>query len=300
MGHIIGAILGTGGATVAELQITRALKDKHVSDEERALMHINYTMIRVGMGFVLVSAIAMFWYFWDDGLNSYLTSGKVLMKDLMFVAIFVNAILLTKRMVPLWLGASISFTSWWGASLLGAAGTIPYGFFTLFIGYIIAIFVVAALSHILRSISINHRMDGKTVVIALALLVAVVSFAYYQLTGSESARQTVVTESTKEATVQEALSATVDFDYPGGTHRVVFNIAVDDAGTITKVTAVDLDDPDNQDISNPYPVNVFAEKLTTVVAGKKLSELEAVDKVGISSLTTEAFNEGLEKIQQKI
>ncbi len=38
--HVIGTILGTGGATIAELQINSALKDKRVSPDERALMHV--------------------------------------------------------------------------------------------------------------------------------------------------------------------------------------------------------------------------------------------------------------------
>ena len=150
-GHVVGTILGVGGATVAEFQITRALRDKKVSDDERALMHVNYTMIRVGMAVLLVSVIAMFWYHLSAGNQFILTSEKLWIKDLMFIMIFINAVALHKRWVPLWLGASISFTSWWGAALLGLAGRLPYSFETYLIGYIIAIGVVAWLSHVLRA-----------------------------------------------------------------------------------------------------------------------------------------------------
>lgn len=150
-GHVIGTILGVGGATIAEFQITRALHDKKVSDDERSLMHVNYTMIRVGMAVLLVSVIAMFWYHLSAGNQFILTSEKLWIKDLMFVMIFVNAVALHKRWVPLWLGASISFTSWWGATLLGLAGRLPYSFETYLVGYIIAIGVVAWVSHTLRA-----------------------------------------------------------------------------------------------------------------------------------------------------
>jgi len=149
--HVVGTILGVGGATIAELQITRALKDKKVSDDERALMHVNYTMIRVGMGILLVSVIAMFWYHLNAGNQFILTSEKLWIKEVMFVAIFANALALHKRWVPLWLGASISFTSWWGATLLGVAGRLPYSFETYLIVYVIAIGMVAWISHLLRS-----------------------------------------------------------------------------------------------------------------------------------------------------
>lgn len=149
-GHVIGTILGTGGATIAEVQITKALADKKVSPDERALMHANYTLIRVGMAIILLSIIGMFWYHLSQGNQFIITSEKLWIKDLMFVAIIVNAVALTKRWVPLWLGASVSLTSWWGATLLGLAGRLPYSFETYLIVYIVAIFVVAGVSHLIR------------------------------------------------------------------------------------------------------------------------------------------------------
>ena len=142
-GHVIGTILGTGGATVAEFQINRALKDKKITGDEGALMHVNYKMIRVGMAIILASVVGMFWYHLRLGNEFILTSEKLWIKDVMLIAIFVNAVLLTKRWIPLWLGASVSFTSWWGATLLGLAGRLPYSFETYLIVYVVSIFVVA-------------------------------------------------------------------------------------------------------------------------------------------------------------
>ena len=148
--HVIATILGVGGATVAELQINRALRDKKVKDDERALMHVNYRMIRAGMALMLISVVAMFWYHLSQGNQFILTSEKLWIKELMFVFIILNAVALQRRWVPLWLGASISFTSWWGAALLGMVGKLPYSFITYLISYLIAIFVVAYLLHLLR------------------------------------------------------------------------------------------------------------------------------------------------------
>lgn len=148
--HVIGTILGTGGATVAEFQISQAIRDKNMTPDERALMHIDYRIIRVGMAILLLSVIAMFWYHLSAGNQFILTSEKLWIKDLMFFMIFANAVALQKRWVPLWLGASISFTSWWGATLLGLAGRLPYDFVTYLIGYVLAIFIVAGLLHLMR------------------------------------------------------------------------------------------------------------------------------------------------------
>lgn len=149
-GHVIGTILGTGGATIAEFQISKALADKRISSDERALMHANYAMIRVGMVIIGLSVIGMFWYHLNAGNSFIYLSEKLWIKDVMFLMIILNAVALHKRWVPLWLGASISFTSWWGATLLGLAGRLPYDFVTYLIGYTLAIFVVAGILHMIR------------------------------------------------------------------------------------------------------------------------------------------------------
>jgi len=149
-GHVIGTILGTGGATVAEIQLNVALKNKKKLPEVWAMMHANYTMIRVGMGILLLSVIGMLWYHLSMGNDFILTSEKLWIKDLMFGMIFINAVLLTKHWIPMWLGASISFTSWWGATLLGLAGRLPYSFEVYLIGYVIAVLVVALILHLIR------------------------------------------------------------------------------------------------------------------------------------------------------
>lgn len=151
-GHIIGTILGTGGATIAEFQIAKALYDKKVSNDERAMMHVNYRMIRLGMLLIFLSSAAMIWYHLGQGNDFILTSEKLWIKDLMFVAIVVNAIALQKRWVPLWLGASISFTSWWGATILGMAGRLPYSFETYLFGYVVAIFAVAGTLRLIHKV----------------------------------------------------------------------------------------------------------------------------------------------------
>lgn len=148
--HVIGTILGTGGATIAEFQINRALKDKKVSDEERALMHVNYRLIRIGLGIIVLSTAVMFWYHLSQGNMWILTSEKLWIKELMVVAILINAVALSKRWVPLWLGASISFTSWWGATLLGLAGQLPFSFEVYLVSYVAAILIVAWMLHRIR------------------------------------------------------------------------------------------------------------------------------------------------------
>ncbi len=148
--HVIGTVLGAGGATVAEVQINKALKDKQVTPDERALMHGNYFLIRVGMAFLALSVIGMIWYYINDNNIERLLGDKVLFKGFLFGLIIANAIAMTRRWIPLWLGASVSFTSWWGAAVLGVAGRLPYSFLIYFIVFVAAVLVVAGISHLIR------------------------------------------------------------------------------------------------------------------------------------------------------
>ncbi len=141
--HIVGTVLGAGGATIAEVQIHKALRDGKVTADEGALLHSNYFLIRVGTGFILLSVLAMAWYHWHYDSLSMLLGTKVIFKEFLVVIIIANAVAISNRWVPLWLGAAVSFTSWWAATILGVAGPISVNFLTFLFGYVVAVGIVA-------------------------------------------------------------------------------------------------------------------------------------------------------------
>lgn len=145
-----GTILGVGGSTIAEVQINKALKDGSVSKDEGALLHGTYAVLRVGMVLIVLSVFAMLWYHYANDTLSRLMAEKVWFKEFLFLVIIVNAVSISNRWVPLWLGAAVSFTSWWLAAILGVAGPLPYSFATYLVFYIVAVFVVAGLLHLIR------------------------------------------------------------------------------------------------------------------------------------------------------
>lgn len=291
--HVVGTILGTGGATLAELQITRALGDKKVSPDERALLHVNYGLIRVGMATLLVSVLGMYWFFAMQGSDVLFTSEKLWIKELMFVAIFVNALALQKRWVPLWLGASISFTSWWGATLLGLAGQLPYSFTTYLIGYIVAIIAVAGLSKYIRKAAEKGLLTGRRKVALVATVLIITLLTIYGIIRNEQVAREAREQAQALAPAVEyrTLQETVAFEYPAGTHNVVFTFNLDDAGVIASVNAADTD-PDN---NGKFPE--FTVSVSELVVGKTLAELTPLSRVGGASLTTAAFNEAVAKLQ---
>ena len=150
IGHVVGTILGTGGATIAEVQVNIALKDGRVDASERALMHANYWMIRLGLALIILSGIVLVWTLYQSGETWALTSAKILTKEIITAVIILNAVAMTYRFVPLWLAAAVSFTSWWGATLLGLTGRLPFTLVEYLFGYVVAIFVAAGILQLMR------------------------------------------------------------------------------------------------------------------------------------------------------
>lgn len=148
--HIIGTILGVGGATIAEVSIHKALRDGKVSADEGALLHGTYGVLRVGMAFIVLSSVLMVWYHINNDTVGRLLNDKIWFKEFLFLIIIINAVAISNRWVPLWLGAATSFTGWWMATVLGVAGRLPYSFLTYTVTFIIATLSIAGILHLIR------------------------------------------------------------------------------------------------------------------------------------------------------
>lgn len=86
------------------------------------------------------------------------------------------------------------------------------------------------------------------------------------------------------------------YSNPGGSDEVSFTVTVDGAGVITKAeTGVLAKNP-----TSKMRQESFAAALPAAIVGKKLSELSNIDRVGGSSLTTNAFNASLAKLKSQI
>lgn len=84
-------------------------------------------------------------------------------------------------------------------------------------------------------------------------------------------------------------------EVPGGEDVVRFTVYIDDGGLIVGTRARGEFDP-----SSDTKLEEFSENLLLVIKGKKLADLEEVDRVGTSSLTTEAFNDSLGELKAQI
>lgn len=90
------------------------------------------------------------------------------------------------------------------------------------------------------------------------------------------------------------VSAEVTYEVPEAslTHHVKFTLLLDDAGAITEAKMVELPKEESSEKQKE-----FGQNLTIMVKGKKLTELTQVDKVGKSTLTTDAFNSVIDELK---
>jgi hypothetical protein len=142
------------------------------------------------------------------------------------------------------------------------------------------------------------RSKSSAALIAAIVLVSV--FAYYRIAAdifsepkqveTADAPKAPATEPGKENDALPAgsrkLTAETRFEVPNdGVDHVRFTVVVDGSGTIRDARVEDAKTGEE----NKYHKE-FSEGLAGVIKGRKMDELTAIDRIGKSSLTTDAFN----------
>lgn len=94
--HILGVVLGLGGALCIDLMIFHFLKNFKITRRESVIMHMLSQMIIFGLILLMVSGLALF----ASASADYLASSKFLMKMVTVVFVLVNGIVLNLYVVP--------------------------------------------------------------------------------------------------------------------------------------------------------------------------------------------------------
>jgi hypothetical protein len=118
--HIVGTIIGVGGATMIELHIERSLAD------EGRILGIDYRMVRIGLVTCILSGFGLLLLYKISGNTQALFDPRLWVKLSMVIIIAINAILLQTKAIGLYWGSAISFVSWWSVTLAGISLTNGY------------------------------------------------------------------------------------------------------------------------------------------------------------------------------
>lgn len=160
LGHIIGTILGVGGATFIEIHLNMALKDGTMDDTEKRFMAKDFLCTRIGMAIAFITGTGFILEYYAHNQLFRLMDGVFWAKMAIIVIIIVNAYLLHKHKVGLYWGSAFSFVSWWTAMVLGSFLTsgvkffpanVPVSFVSVMAVYVLSVILGAFILHTLRA-----------------------------------------------------------------------------------------------------------------------------------------------------
>ncbi len=161
LGHIIGTILGVGGATFIEIHLNMALRDGKMDDTEKLFMKKDFLFTRIGMAIAFITGIGFIIEYWSHNQMFRLMDGVFWAKMAIIVIIIINAYLLHKHKVGLYWGSAFSFVSWWTAMVLGTfltngvkffPGNVPVSFISIMMVYGTCVVVGAWILHKFRNL----------------------------------------------------------------------------------------------------------------------------------------------------
>lgn len=143
--------LGTGASTLAIINFFVAIADGGISPDERRMMGVVYILLRVAMVLILLTTITLLIrQYGIGGLSSMSTFH--LGQALAITVLFVNAVLMTKHMIPSNFGPAIQAGNWYTLGTLSAL--LPLGI----VGFSLTQFILAYLAWLILAISIVNAI----------------------------------------------------------------------------------------------------------------------------------------------
>ena len=134
--------LGVGASTLAVLNFFAAIADGTIEDTERRMMGVVYTVLRIAMGAILLSTLTRIVITEPDllALSGYTSATLIVV-----AALYGNAILMTKHLIPTTIGPALQAGSWYTLGILSAIAPLGYTQYPLWcylLGYA-AVFLLA-------------------------------------------------------------------------------------------------------------------------------------------------------------
>lgn len=126
----IAVSLGVGSSTIAILQFFSAIADGNIDETERRMMGVVYLTLRVAMGLILVSSLAQGAIIYQYVGMGYFNPFTIGLWSIILV-LFVNATLMTMRLMPSKFGPGIQAGSWYSLGILFAIVPLGLTAFTL-------------------------------------------------------------------------------------------------------------------------------------------------------------------------
>jgi hypothetical protein len=146
--------LGVGSSTLAIVNFFAAIEDGTIDETERRMMGIVYIVLRVAIGLILFTSFILSY---QSMVTNGLT-GMLIGQVIALAVLFINAALMTMRIMPSTFGPAIQAGSWYTLGTLSALQIVGVTDFTLAVflmGYvtwlILAVGIVNGIMAILKA-----------------------------------------------------------------------------------------------------------------------------------------------------
>lgn len=153
----IAISLGVGSSTLAIASFFVAIADGKIESDERKMLGVIYVLLRTAMVLIAVTTAILGLIQMNTGV--YL-SPFILSHWVLIAALFLNAVLMTKHIMPSKFGPSIQAASWYTLGITTALVPLDLAGYSLpafFIGYGIAIVMVIAIVNRVMAYLKNHQ-----------------------------------------------------------------------------------------------------------------------------------------------
>lgn len=138
-----------------------------------------------------------------------------------------------------------------------------------------------------------HKIPKGLIVVAVIIVVTVAVYMREVAKVLQGWRPDVAPASEVAIGKSKEVSAVAAYDVNEDvSHEVRFTLGLDAEGVVTSVSVIEHSTGIASDSQKE-----FAGKLEVIIKGKKLSELSAVDRIGTSSYTTNAFNSVIDELK---
>ncbi len=137
--QIIGISLGLGSSTLAVASFMKAISDGTIDQSERGMLGVIYIVLRIAMVTILASTLALaFIGYGTTGLEHF--TPYVIAQFILTAVLYLNATLMTFRLMPSTFGPAIQAGSWYLLAFgmaLAAVGLADFTLTTFVIAYLI-------------------------------------------------------------------------------------------------------------------------------------------------------------------
>lgn len=194
--HILGAVIGAGGALYSDVIFFRSLADKKIDTKELSFLKTLSTFVWLGLILLIISGVGLFML---DPVK-YMASTKFISKMSIVAILFINGLLFHAFHIPfigrrarlreelftntpglegarLVLSGIVSITSWFFALILGSLRSVPFEVMDILGVYLLSLSIGAFSSLVVMGRFLAPHVRRNIIKISsLLLLLACVAF----------------------------------------------------------------------------------------------------------------------------